>query len=139
MRGKYLSVLGKCTESIKAYMENTANVGLFAVLKIVSECAESFNRIRRKRGKNLCVYGKHAKSLSAYFSYYAKRHKSVYISVNNNTNFKISQILSLYTIWDGLRQKTISRYCPFKSNSRPRTLFHVVVHSYDLYQLRNMS
>ncbi len=43
-----------------------ANVGLFAVLKIVSECAETFNRIRRIRGKNLCVYGEHAKSLSVY-------------------------------------------------------------------------
>jgi hypothetical protein len=43
-----------------------ANVGLFAVLKIVSECSENFNRIRRIRGKNLCVYGEHAKSFSAY-------------------------------------------------------------------------
>ncbi len=30
----------------------------------------------------------------------AKRHKTVYISVNNNTKFKIFQILSIYTIWD---------------------------------------
>jgi hypothetical protein len=65
MRGKYLSVFGKCAESIEAYMENTANTGLFALLKIVSECAEGFNRIRRIRKKNLCVYGEHAKSLSA--------------------------------------------------------------------------
>jgi hypothetical protein len=42
-------------------------------------------------------------------------YKCVYcISDNNNTNFKISQILSIYTIWDVLSQKTISRYCPFK-------------------------
>jgi hypothetical protein len=67
MRGKYLSIFGECAESIKAYMENTANVGLFAVLKIVSEYVESFNRIRRICGKNLCVYGENAKSLSAYF------------------------------------------------------------------------
>jgi len=38
------------------YMENTANAGLFAVLKIVSEYAESFNRIRRIRRKNLYAY-----------------------------------------------------------------------------------
>ncbi len=68
-------------------MENTANVGLFAVLKMVSEYAESFNCILRIRRKTLYGYGEYAKSLSAY-SYYAKRHKSVYISVNNNTNFK---------------------------------------------------
>jgi len=37
------------------------------------------------------------------------------IFVNNNTNFKFFLILSIYTIWDGLSQKTISRYCPFKS------------------------
>ncbi len=29
-------------------------------------------------------------------------------------NFKIFQIPSVYTIWDGLSLKTISRYCPFK-------------------------
>ena len=29
-------------------------------------------------------------------------------------NFKIFQIPSVYTIWNGLSLKTISRYCPFK-------------------------
>ncbi len=33
--------------------------------------------------------------------------------MNNNTNFKFFFILSIYTIWDGLSLKTISRYCPF--------------------------
>ncbi len=45
-------------------MENTANVGLFAVLKIISEFAESFNRIQRIRRKNLHISGEYAKSLS---------------------------------------------------------------------------
>ncbi len=36
------------------------------------------------------------------------------ISFNNNTNVKIFQILSIHTIQNGLSQKTISRYCPFK-------------------------
>ncbi len=40
--------------------------------------------------------------------------ESVYISVNNNTNFKKILFLSIYTIWDRLSLKTISRYCPFK-------------------------
>ncbi len=48
------------------------------------------------------------------FSYYAKRHKSVYIFVNNNTNLNFFKILSNYTIWDRLSQKNISLYCPFK-------------------------
>jgi hypothetical protein len=48
------------------------------------------------------------------FSLYAKRYKSVYISVNNNTNLNFLKILSNYIIWDRLSQKTISRYCPFK-------------------------
>jgi hypothetical protein len=48
------------------------------------------------------------------FSLYAKRYKSVYISVNNNTNLNLFKILSNYIIWDRLSQKTISRYCPFK-------------------------
>ncbi len=47
------------------------------------------------------------------FSIDAKRCKSVNISENNNTNYKFFQILANYTIWDGLSQKTISRYCPF--------------------------
>ncbi len=55
------------------------------------------------------------------FSIYAKRHKSVYIFVNNNTNVKIFWILSIYTIWDGLSQKTISRYCPFKEGGGDRS------------------
>jgi hypothetical protein len=38
----------------------------------------------------------------------------VYIFVNNNTNLNFLKILSNYTIWDRLSQKTISRYCPFK-------------------------
>ncbi len=49
------------------------------------------------------------------FSYYAKRHKSAYISDNNNTNLKFFYVLSIYTRWDGLSEKTISRYCPFKT------------------------
>ena len=31
-------------------------------------------------------------------------------------NFKSFWILSIYTIWDGLSLKTISRYCPFKAD-----------------------
>jgi hypothetical protein len=41
--------------------------------------------------------------------------KCVYISANNNTKFKKIYILSIYTIWDGLSLKTISRYCPFRA------------------------
>ncbi len=48
------------------------------------------------------------------FSLYAKRYKSVYFSVNNNTNLNLFKILSNYIIWNRLSQKTISRYCPFK-------------------------
>jgi hypothetical protein len=33
-------------------------------------------------------------------------------------NFKFFLILSIYTIWDGLSLKTISRYCPFKCDAR---------------------
>ncbi len=36
------------------------------------------------------------------------------ISVNNNTNFNFLKILSTYTIWDRLSQKTILRYFPSK-------------------------
>ena len=46
-------------------------------------------RTWRRRKETLGVLGK-----------YAKRHKSVYISVNNNTNLKKNYILSIYAIWD---------------------------------------
>jgi hypothetical protein len=39
--------------------------------------------------------------------------ESLYISVNNNTNFKKIDILSIYNIWDRISLKTISRYYPF--------------------------
>jgi hypothetical protein len=51
---------------------------------------------------------------SRVFSNYAKKHKSVHISVNKNKNFKILLILSIYTLWDGLSLKTIALYCSFK-------------------------
>jgi|LakMenEpi03Aug12_release.lakeMendotaPanAssembly.Ray.scaffolds.fasta_scaffold462044_1 hypothetical protein len=62
-------------------------------------------RTWRRRKETLGVLGK-----------YAKRHKSVYISVNNNANLNILEILLIYTVWNGLSQTTISRYCPFKLN-----------------------
>jgi hypothetical protein len=58
---------------------------------------------------------------------YAKRHKNVYISVNNNTNLKKIYILAIYNIWDGLSLKTISRYCPFKSNFPRSTMVNFML------------
>ncbi len=51
---------------------------------------------------------------------YAKRHKSVYIFVNNNTNFNLFKILSNNIIRDRLSPKTVSRYCPFNSTHKVR-------------------
>ncbi len=42
----------------------------------------------------------------------------MYIFVNNNTNLNFVKILSNYTIWDRLSQKTVSRYCPFKETKK---------------------
>jgi hypothetical protein len=41
--------------------------------------------------------------------------ESVHISVNNTTNLKKILILTIYTIWDRVSLKTISRYCPFNA------------------------
>ncbi len=71
------------------------------------------------RGKDLCVHGEDAKRLLAYSP---KRYKSVNISVNYNTNLKFFFIRTYYTIWDGLSQKTVSRYCLFKMNLLLNTL-----------------
>jgi hypothetical protein len=58
------------------------------------------------------------------FSIDAKRCKSVNISENNNTNKNFFSILANYTIWDALSQKTISRYCPFKVETK-NLRFHI--------------
>ncbi len=71
----------------------------------------------RIRGKNLCVHGEDA-----------KRHKTVNISFNNNTNLIFLKILSIYTVWDGLSPKTISRYCPFKRSTFNFLLFTLFPH-----------
>jgi hypothetical protein len=97
MRGKYLGVYGE-----------------YDKCRVICG-TQNFLQIRRK---NLCVLRtwRRRKETLGIFSYYAKRHKSAYISVNNNTNLKKIYILSIYTIWERLSQKTISRYCPFKGS-----------------------
>ncbi len=64
-------------------------------------------------GKEFMRPWRRRKETLGVFSLYAKRYKSVYISVNNNTNLNLFKILSNYIIWDRLSQNTISRYCPF--------------------------
>ncbi len=61
-----LSVLGEYRESVQVHMENKANLGLFAVHKIVSKYAETIYAY---------MHGEDA-----------KRHKTVNISFNNNMN-----------------------------------------------------
>ncbi len=70
-----------------AYSENTGKYlsvhGEYSEFRVV--CGTQ-NRLR-VRGKNLCVHGEDAKI-----------HKTVYISVNNNMNFKFFKIPSIYTM-----------------------------------------
>jgi hypothetical protein len=94
MQGIYLSVYGE-------YGEGSVVCG-------------TLNRLRI-RGKNLCVHGEDAKRLLAHFGEYAKSHKSVYISVNNNTNLNFLKILFIYTIWNGLSQKPSHVTVPLRS------------------------
>ena len=114
LRRKYLSVYGEY-----------GNLGLFAVHKIVSECAESIQTHSENTRKEFVRPWRRRKETLGVFSLYAKRYKSVYISVNNNTNLNLFKILSNYIIWNRLSQKTISRYCPFKrsplSNAQHRS------------------
>jgi hypothetical protein len=111
-------------------MENMANWGYLRYTKSSPNTPKVFERIRRIRRKN---HGEDAKRFLA-FSPNTPRpghksanisvnngHKSANISVNNNTNLKIFLIHTNYTIWDGLSQKTISRYCPFQLDMRAFT------------------
>jgi hypothetical protein len=60
------------------------NWGYLRYTKLSPNTGKVFKRIWRIRGKNLCVHGEDAETFGVFS--YAKRHKSVYISVNNNTN-----------------------------------------------------
>jgi hypothetical protein len=109
-------------------MENMAIWGYLRYTKSSSNARKVFKRIWRIRGKNLCVHGEDAKRLGV-FSLCAKRYKSVYISVNNNTNLNLFKILSNYIIWDRLSQKTISRYCPFNKYGIVSVLVYIKLNS----------
>jgi hypothetical protein len=66
------------------------------------------------RGKNLCVHGKDAKRL---LTYSPNTPKDITVCLSRLIIIQLLnflKILSIYIIWDGLSQKTISRYCPFK-------------------------
>jgi hypothetical protein len=71
---KFLSAYSYFFMRIRRIREKYLSVhGEYGEFRVV--CG-TLNRLRI-RGKNLCVHGEDAKS-----------HKTVYISVNNNTNFK---------------------------------------------------
>jgi hypothetical protein len=109
MRGKYLSVFGDYAESIYAYMETIANLGYLRYTKSSQNIRKVFKRIRRIRGKNLCVHGEDTKRLLAYSPNTPKDIKVCLsqFSINNNMNVKFFCNLSIYIIWDRLSQKTI--------------------------------
>jgi hypothetical protein len=75
IRRKYLSVYGE-----------HGKLGLFAVHKIVSEYGESIQTYSENTWKESMRTWRRRKETLGVFSLYAKRHKIVYISVNNNTN-----------------------------------------------------
>ncbi len=88
LRRKYLSIFGEYAENIYAQMENMANQCYLRYTKSSPYARKVFKHIRGIRGKDLCVHGDDAKRLLAYSPNTPRRHKSVYISVNNtNLNF----------------------------------------------------
>ncbi len=62
IREVYLSIIGEQAESIQAYMENTANLGSFAVhktlsnLNVLGETLKVFTCIWRIRQTNLTAF-----------------------------------------------------------------------------------
>jgi hypothetical protein len=90
-------------------MEKTANLRLFAVHK---------NRLRIRR-KNLCAHGEDA-----------KKHKTVYISVNNKTDFLKRFFLSTPYGMD-LAWKPSHATVPSKPNSQE------TAHNFEIHVLQN--
>jgi hypothetical protein len=106
---------------IYAYMENMANWGYLRYTKSSPNMRRVFKRIRRIRGKNLCVHGEDAKRLLAYFPYSQKDTKMcIYRLIIISILTFLDSFYPHYCIWDGLSQKTISRYCPFNAYSLTR-------------------
>jgi hypothetical protein len=66
MRGKNLSAYGECAESIFSVDGDYVKSGLLPVLKSSPYAWKVFKRIRRMRGKDLCVIGEDPKRLLAY-------------------------------------------------------------------------
>jgi hypothetical protein len=54
-----LSVLGEYRESVQVHMENTANLGLFAVHKIVSKYAETIYAYMEKTPRDTKLWISH--------------------------------------------------------------------------------
>jgi hypothetical protein len=77
-----LSVHRECEECIYAYMENTANMSCLRYTETSPNTQKESMRTWRRRKETLGVLGE-----------YAERHKSVYISGNNNTNLNWLKIL----------------------------------------------
>ncbi len=98
MRGKYLSVIGDYAESIYAYMEKMANWGYLRYTKSSPNTRKVFKRIRRIRGKNLCVYGEDVKRLLTYSPNTPKDIK-VYLSRLIKTRVLNSFIFFLSTLY----------------------------------------
>ncbi len=101
-------------------------------IKFISAYSSFFLRIRRIHGKCLSVYGEygewvvcgtqsrlriHGKNLCVHGEN-ANRYKTGDILVINGPTWKIFYIITFYTKWVRLSQKTISRYCPFKAISQ---------------------
>jgi hypothetical protein len=100
MRGKYLSVFGDYAESIYAYMETIANLGYLRYTKSSQNIRKVFKRIRRIRGKNLCVHGEDTKRLLAYSPNTPKdikicRSQLIIIQILNFFTFFLSTIFGM--------------------------------------------
>jgi hypothetical protein len=99
-----------------------ANLGLFAKHKIASEFAENIEMYSEKMWKESLHTWRRRKETLGVFSYYAKRHKTEYILVNNGLT---GNFLNPYFRWVGLSKKTLHATFPL-SNLR-NSLSHLQV------------
>ncbi len=98
---KYLSVFRDYAESIYAYMEKMTNGSYLQYTKSSPNTRKVVKRIRRIRGKNLCVHGEDAKRLLKYSLNAPKDIKvclsrSVIIRMLNSFIFFLSTLYGIY-------------------------------------------
>jgi hypothetical protein len=109
----YLSVKGECVRSISAYSENAWKLFKHKRRNDAAKSSPNTQKVLTIFKKTMRIWRTH-KSSQRILLLRQVTLQCFCISVNNNMNFNKFLSRSIYSIWDGLSLKTISRYFPLR-------------------------